>query len=163
MQAFYADYLKALLEFHDEIRSAIKGLAQEALDWTPGPEFNSISALVVHLTGAERYWIGDVIAGDPAARDREAEFKVRGVSEELLIQRLRENEEYIQKALEALALQELEALRTSPRNGRSMTVGWALCHVLKHTALHLGHLQITRQLWEQRKSLKKHSGKLSNQ
>jgi hypothetical protein len=29
-------------------------------------------------------------------------------------------------------------------------VGWALCHILKHTALHLGHLQITRQLWEQR-------------
>ena len=150
MQAFYADYLKNLLEFHDEIRSAIKGLPQEALDWTPGPEFNSVSALVVHLTGAERYWIGDVIAGEPKERDREAEFEVRGVAEKELIRRLSENETYIRNTLEPIALQELEALRTSPRNGRSVTVGWALCHVLKHTALHLGHLQITRQLWEQR-------------
>ncbi len=151
MEAFYADYLKNLLEFHDEIRAAIKGLPQEALDWTPGAEINPVSALVVHLTGAERYWIGDVIAGDPSERDREAEFRVQGIAEMELNRRLGENEAYIQKALEPLALQELEALRTSPRNGRSVTVGWALCHVLKHTALHLGHMQITRQLWEQRK------------
>ena len=150
MEAFYADYLKNLLEFHDEIRAAIKGLPQEALDWTPGAEINPVSALVVHLTGAERYWIGDVIAGDPMERDREAEFKVQGIAERELNRRLGENEVYIQKALEPLALQELEAMRTSPRNGRSVTVGWALCHVLKHTALHLGHMQITRQLWEQR-------------
>ena len=150
MEAFYADYLKNLLEFHDEIRAAIKGLPQEALDWTPGAEINPVSALVVHLTGAERYWIGDVIAGDPSERDREAEFRVQGIAEMELNRRLGENEAYIQKALEPLALQELEALRTSPRNGRSVTVGWALCHVLKHTALHLGHMQITRQLWEQR-------------
>ena len=153
MQSFLANYLNNLQEFHDEIRTAIKGLPQSALDWTPGAEINSITALVVHLTGAERYWIGDVVAGELHERDREAEFRVQGVSEEQLIQRLSENESYIQKALEPLALQELEESRVSPRNGRSMTVGWALCHVLKHTALHLGHMQITRQLWEQRQSL----------
>jgi len=152
MQAFFEVYLTNLQEFHDEIRTAIKGLPQEALDWTPGPEINSVSALVVHLTGAEHYWIGDVIGGEPSGRDREAEFKVQGLSERELIQRLSKNEEVIRKALEPLALQELDAMRTSPRNGRSVTVGWALCHVLKHSALHLGHMQIMRQLWEQRKS-----------
>jgi uncharacterized damage-inducible protein DinB len=151
MQPFFIDYLNNLQEFHDEIRTAIKGLPQEALDWTPEAEINSLNVLVTHLSGAERYWIGDVIAGEPSMRDREAEFRVQGLSEQDLIQRLRLNEDFIQKALERLALQELEEPRTSPRNGRSVTVGWALCHVLKHTALHLGHMQITRQLWEQRK------------
>ncbi len=152
MQPFFTDYINNLQEHHDEIRNAIKGLSPEALDWMPGPEVNSLSVLVTHLTGAERYWIGDVVAGEPKERDREAEFRVKELSEEQLIQRLSDNEAYFQKALEPLALQELEASRISPRNGRSVTVGWALCHVLKHTALHLGHMQITRQLWEQRKS-----------
>ena len=151
MGLFFTDYMNNLQEFHDEIRTAIKGLPQEALDWTPDPEINSLNVLVTHLTGAERYWIGDVIAGDPKARDREAEFKVQGLSEQDLLRRLSDNEDYIRKALEPLALKELEQTRISPRNGRSVTVGWALCHVLKHTALHLGHMQISRQLWEQQK------------
>ena len=37
---------------------------------------NSMNVLVVHLIGAERYWIGDVIAGEPSGRDRESEFMI---------------------------------------------------------------------------------------
>jgi len=159
IQTFFANYLNNLQEFHDEIRTAIKGLPQSALDWTPGVGINSLSALVVHLTGAERYWVGDVIAGESSGRDREAEFQVQGLSEQQLIQRLSENEEYIRQALEPFSLQELDTMRTSPRNGRSVSVGWALCHVLKHTALHLGHMQITRQLWQQRESVSKTESK----
>jgi uncharacterized damage-inducible protein DinB len=150
MQPFFTTYLNNLQEIHDEIRNAIKGLPEEALDWTPGAEINSINALVIHLTGAERYWIGDVIARDPATRDRESEFKAQGLTEQILLQRLERNEEYFLKALGMLTLQELDATRSVPRNGRSVSVGWALCHVLKHTSLHLGHMQIMRQLWEQR-------------
>ena len=153
MQPFFTVYLNNLQEYHDEIRTELKGLPPEALDWTPGPEINSLIILVIHLIGAERYWIGDVIAGEPSGRDREAEFKVKGLSEQELIQRLSNNEVFIQKALEPLALHQLEEERTSSRDGRSVTIGWVLCHVLKHTALHLGHMEITRQLWEQRKSI----------
>jgi hypothetical protein len=28
-------------------------------------------------------------------------------------------------------------------------VAWALLHALEHTTLHLGQIQLTRQLWEQ--------------
>jgi uncharacterized damage-inducible protein DinB len=152
MQTFFTNYLNNLQELHDEIRNVVKGLPQNALDWVYGTDINSLSVLVVHLSGAERYWIGDVIAGEPSARDRESEFKVQGLSADELIQRLSENEDYIRKALEAFALQALDEKRISPRNGREVTVGWALCHALKHTALHLGHIQIMRQLWEQQQS-----------
>jgi len=153
MESFYMDYLNSLQELHDEIRNAIKGLPQEALDWTPGMEINSLGVLVIHLTGAERYWIGDVVAGKPSERDREAEFKAKGASQQELLERLDANEALIRVVLEPLTLPDLEQPRTSPRNARSVTVAWALCHVLKHTALHLGHIQITRQLWDQRSSL----------
>jgi uncharacterized damage-inducible protein DinB len=150
MQPFFAAYLNNLQELHDEIRKIVKELPEEALDWNFGPEANSVNVLVVHLTGAERYWIGDVIAGEPSGRDREAEFKVRGWSAEALLQRLSETEIYLQRVLASLYLPGLDKKRISPRNGREVTVGWALGHALKHTALHLGHLQITRQLYSSR-------------
>ena len=148
MQSFFANYLSNLREYHDEIRNAIKGLPQNALDWTSGADINSINVLVTHLIGAERYWIGDVIAGESSDRDRAAEFKVQGLSEQELLPKLSEIEQYIEKTLETFALQALDEQRISPRNGREVTVGWALCHALKHTSLHLGHIEITRQLWE---------------
>ena len=55
--------------------------------------------------------------------------------------------------LEGLALPDLEATRVSPRDGRTFTVVWCLAHALEHTALHLGHIQVTRQLWDQGKNV----------
>jgi uncharacterized damage-inducible protein DinB len=150
VNSFYADYLLNLKEIHDDIRNAIKGLLPEDLDWSSGTEMNSLTVLIVHLIGAERYWIGDVVLGESSSRDRDSEFVVRNLSEADLVFRLGEIETYIQKALETLSLQELQETRTSPRNGQEVTVGWALCHALKHTALHSGHIQLMRQMWEQR-------------
>jgi uncharacterized damage-inducible protein DinB len=153
MQPFFNNYLNNLQELHDEIRNAVKELPPNALDWIYGPEMNSLSVLVVHLIGAERYWIGDVIVGEPSGRDRGSEFAVKGLSEQGLVQKLVEIETYLQNALETMSLQELEAERISPRNGREVTVAWALCHALKHTALHVGHIQISRQMWDQQQAL----------
>jgi len=46
-------------------------------------------------------------------------------------------------------LDNLQQIRNSPRDDRKFTVGRALAHALQHTALHLGHAQVTRQLGEQ--------------
>jgi uncharacterized damage-inducible protein DinB len=149
MQPFYEDYLNNLQELHNDIQTAIKDLPQTALDWTPpGEDFNSLSVLIVHLAGAERYWLGDVVAGVPSGRDRDAEFRVHGMSLDELTNRLESSLDYVRQVLNKLSLQDLESRRISPRNGREITVAWALDHNLKHTALHLGHIQITRQLWD---------------
>ena len=83
-----------LQERHHEILRHLMDFRQAALDWTPGPDMNSISVLVFHLTGAERFWIGDVAAQEPAERDRNAEFKVHGVDADILKQRLADNLDY---------------------------------------------------------------------
>lgn len=149
MQTFFTDYLNLLHERHNEILKALEGLPSAALDWSPGQEMNSISVLVFHLTGAERYWIGDVAAQDPMERDRDAEFRVHDVGMEILKKRLTDNLEYARNALQKFMVQDLEATRVSARDGRTFTVAWALLHALEHTTLHLGQIQLTRQLWEQ--------------
>ncbi len=74
MQPFYTDYLNNLEELHQEILHTINGLPQNAFDWTPFTGGNSLSVLIVHFTGAERYWLSDVVAGVSSRRDRESEF-----------------------------------------------------------------------------------------
>lgn len=107
--------------------------------------------LIVHLTGAERYWIGDVALGDTSNRDRAAEFSVSSIPLDALQARLADASDYAQSALTRLTLGDLEQERVSPRDGRKFSVAWALLHALEHTAIHLGHIQITRQIWEQQK------------
>jgi hypothetical protein len=144
------DYLDLLKALHDQFGHVIEGLPQAALDWSPGPDMNSLDVLVAHAVGAERYLIGDVVGRDPSGRDRDAEFRTRGSSAATLAARLDAALEYSRTVLEHLSLSDLEAQRVRPRDGSQVTVAWALGHALEHTALHLGHAQVVRQLWDQR-------------
>lgn len=149
MANFYADYLNHLDELHTTMAKSIQGLPQEALDWKPGNETNSIAVLITHLTGAERYWIGDVVAGITTPRDRSAEFRVSGIPLETLQKRVADSTAFARQVLDSMALSALEEDRVSPRDGQKFSVSWALLHILEHTGIHLGHIQLTRQLWEQ--------------
>jgi len=110
---------------------------------------NSISVLVFHLTGAERYWIGDIAAQDPTERDRDAEFRVHDVEMDVLKKRLADNLKYAGSALDKMRLEDLEVSRARTSDGHEFTVAWALLHALEHATVHLGQIQLTRQLWEQ--------------
>jgi uncharacterized damage-inducible protein DinB len=151
MHLTFDSYFRILQDLHGQIESALEGLPPEALDWTPDPEMNSISVLVTHLIGAERYWIGDVAMGEASHRDRDAEFRTRGLEAAALKARLAETLAYARRAFERLTLQDLDARRVSPmHDNEEFPVAWAITHALEHTATHLGHIQIMRQLWRQR-------------
>lgn len=152
MVSVLENYLERLQALHADIERTIEGLPPPALDWVPGPDMNSLGVLAVHVAGAERYWIGDVVGRDPSGRDRAAEFRTRGLDAAALKACLAETLAYSQAVLERLTLPDLEATRVSLRDGREFTVAWCLAHALEHTALHLGQMQITRQLWEQQGS-----------
>ena len=150
MQSFFTSYLDLLQDCHNGILEALEEFPPEALDWIPGQDMNSIGVLLAHITGSERYWIGDIAAQEPSNRDRDAEFLVRGLEADVFRKRLSDNLDYARNVLEKMSLEDLESMRVSPGNGRKYTVAWALIHVLEHAALHLGQIQITRQLWEQK-------------
>jgi uncharacterized damage-inducible protein DinB len=150
MQLFFEDYLNNLNELHSDIENAIDGLTPAALDWVPQPGMNSIGVMVFHLTGAERFLIGEVIAGDNSNRDRDAEFHVQGLELHTLSKRLADNRAYISGVLEGLTLADLETRRMF-RHQREVTVGWVLGHALKHTATHMGQIQLTRELLDRTK------------
>jgi hypothetical protein len=74
MPVFFDDLYDRFCELHSEIGKALDGLPPEALDWVPSAEMNSIAVMIVHLAGAEYYWIG-VALNEPPERDRDSEFR----------------------------------------------------------------------------------------
>lgn len=150
MVLFFEDVLERLGFLHTEVSKAIQDLPVDALDWAPAPGANAMGTLVVHLTGAERYWIGTVIGGEPSDRVRESEFLADRLAVVDLQQRLDDLDRLAPTVLDALSLADLARPCRVPRDGRTVTVGWALAHAIEHTAVHVGHIQLTRQLWEQR-------------
>jgi hypothetical protein len=148
MDSLFVDYLNRLMTLHEEAKAAIAGLPPEALDWVPGPEMNSFNVLAVHLASSERFWVGDMVGHEDAGRNRAQEFVVHGLTEVDLVQRLDESLAHSQQVLTRLLLTDLDKLRLSSANGNTYRASWSLLHNLEHVALHVGHLQLMRQLWE---------------
>lgn len=151
MDAFVADYIDRLKTNMAGLEEALTGLPVEALDWSPGPELNSLTVLATHVAGATRYWIGDVVGRDSSDRVREREFATTGQDEAALRARLAEVMTHSLTVLEGLTAADLGKMAGPTRFG-DKTVGWALLRGLDHLAEHVGHAQMTRQLWEQRQA-----------
>ncbi len=148
MEKYFEALLDRLDELHRSVQETLDELPPEAVDWIPAPEMNSLGVLVTHMTGSERYWIGDVVLGDLSFRNRSAEFRLQGVDAAALKKRLADVAAYEKSAFEQLHITELGQDRLAPSDGRTCTVAWALSHALEHTGIHVGHIQILKQMWQ---------------
>lgn len=119
------------------------------MDWSPGPQMNpkmnSVAVLLAHITGVLHEGI-DLALDVPPSRVRTQEFQTHGVPSAEMLDRLDRVIDYAREALPRLDLADLG----QPRTDGPITCGWALLHALEHAYLHLGHLQLTCQLWRQR-------------
>ena len=148
MERYYEDYYQLINDLSLEVEAALKNLPQEGADWSPGPDMNSIGALVAHLTGSTRFWIGHFVGGMAFDRDREAEFQTNGVNPIILKQRLNATLGVVKTVMESLNLEDLNTIRSSPKDGSERTVSYCLGRALEHFGMHTGHIQMTRQLWD---------------
>jgi uncharacterized damage-inducible protein DinB len=146
-------YAQAFERMHTEAAAAVAGLTAAGLNWRPlaGDEStNSLAVTLTHLAGSERYWVGEVAGERPAHRDREAEFRASATSGADLQALLDEAAKVIRETLSSLPPEKLGETVTVPGRdgGRTVSKRWAVVHALEHVAVHVGHMQLTRQLWE---------------
>jgi len=135
-----------LHEGHDALRRIVAGLDADALDWRPGPDTNSVAALVAHSLDAERFLVS-TSAGLDLQRDREAHFRVRVAGPNVLLALIDQVEGEVDGLLEQVGPERL-AMRIE-RPGRAHPGSWWLLHALEHTREHVGQAELTRQLYEQ--------------
>ena len=148
MQAqFFADYLQLLETLQHRLHMDVRDLPAEAMDWLPGPQMNSVAVLLAHIAGLLHEGI-DIALGDPPGRVRAQEFQTRGVLSAEMLRRLDAVIDYARDALPRLGLDDLSKERKDEDG--MVTCGWALLHALEHAYLHLGHTQLTCQMWRQK-------------
>jgi hypothetical protein len=149
---FFEDYAERLNSILGDIRKQIEGLSPEALNWVPGSDMNSLAVLVTHTSKSTWYWVDDMVTGADSGRVRSEEFEARAENVEELLVLLDSTIAHCQEVLESMTLDMLAGSRYSETFGDEIGHPWALLHGLDHAALHLGHIEITRQLWDQRQS-----------
>ena len=149
------NYLQRIEDLRGQVRDLIADLPAEALNWRPleGDETNSLAVLATHIAGAEHFWIAEVIGGRPPTRDRDAEFATQASDASELVRLLEDTGAETREVFATLTEadpsgpsgQSLDGTRQA--RGRTIPVSWCILHVIDHTALHLGHMQLTYQLW----------------
>ena len=97
-----------------------------------------------HLAGSERYWIGEVVGGQPARRHRDAEFGRDRLAKRDLVAEMERVGEQTRAVLGAFAddqwAAEVEVTRMSGTATR--TKGYAIIHAAAHLSYHLGQLKL---------------------
>lgn len=79
MQIVPEDFLTFINQAFDGMLQIAEELGDERINLRPAlPEANSPYVILTHCVGLTRYWIGEILAGRPSHRDREAEFRARG-------------------------------------------------------------------------------------
>lgn len=151
MQAYASELLDLFRDAHRQLRADLEGLDAEALNWVPGPEMNSITVLVTHVLGVEQDTLLSV-RGLPSGRDRAAralEFEARVGSPTELYARLDAADALLEESRQRLTDDDLDGQRArtgrDPQPGRTWLLGY-----FGHLREHLAHLEITKQLWQQR-------------
>ncbi|GAB4527959.1 MAG: hypothetical protein Kow0063_03780 [Anaerolineae bacterium] len=144
------NYLQRMEDLRRQVGELIADLPAEALNWRPieGSQehsTNSLAVLAAHIAGAEHFWIAEIIGGYPPSRDRDSEFLIQAPDASELLRRLEEVGAETREVFSSLSAADLDGTRQA--QGRTVSVRWGILHVIDHTALHLGHMQITYQLW----------------
>ena len=134
----------------DDMRETIAATASDALNWRPaGEETNTVAVLAVHSMNSTRWWLSAAMGKEQPERDRPSEFVAKAASVEELLSFFDGMAADCRALLDADAPFEGGALRT--RDGETVTAAWALLHALEHLREHVGHVQLTAQLWDRRR------------
>lgn len=132
---------------HQQLRDIVRDQNDETLNWSPGPDLNSIAVIVTHTLGSELdtlLFVRD-LASD---RDRDAEFRVHANDAEMLLDAIDRADAALIEHASAITANDLEATRTRPGRDPQIGLHWLLNNY-GHAREHLGHLHVTVQLRQQ--------------
>lgn len=133
---------------HTQFRESVQDMDSEQLNWSPGPGLNSVAVLVTHTLGSELdtlLFVRD-LQGD---RDRESEFQVSAASASELIEAIDRADTLLGEHGERITGDVLASTRTRPDRDPQVGLHW-LINNYGHAREHLGHLHMTRQLYDRR-------------
>lgn len=138
-------FLRAIESEVERTLRCLDGLDTGALDWRPAEGTSSLAVLATHVLGNVEQNVIEYVCGQPVGRDRDAEFRAQGASEQALLARWETLRARMRAALADLPPPELDREREHPnrgkRSGREL-----LLVAARHAAEHAGQAELTRDL-----------------
>ncbi len=149
--------LNMLNKLVGDIFQQLDGIPADDLNtWLPRDgmrDVNTFFALATHTVGAGEFWILEAAGGRSIDRNRSAEFNATGSLEHLRARcdRWLADSADVFATIDDATLASTFERPANPERGMSaarLTRAECIAHALEHTAVHLGHLQLQRQLWD---------------
>jgi uncharacterized damage-inducible protein DinB len=148
MQIVPEDFLVFINQAFDGMVQIAEELGDKRINLRPDlPGANSPYVILTHCVGLTRYWIGEILAGRPSHRDREAEFSASGT-----VAGIRQAVHDLQAQLPAdIAQVKGEQPIAYPLSERQQHMkdrrqGAILLHCYRELTQHRGHMDLTRDL-----------------
>lgn len=142
----------------EELRAAVDGLPDEALNWKPaGEDTNSVAVLVTHVLHSTRSWISTAAGAPLPDRDRDSEFRTAAERTSDLLALLDDFGVQILALVNDAgdidwAANRKTHMRPDPDLPDYVPAAFALLHAIEHFGQHVAHVSLTRQLWDARSS-----------
>ncbi len=135
------------------IRALVETMTPAQANWRPPfGETNSVWALAEHALGNARAWIIGIAAGNEIGRDRPGEFTSAGEHVASLVSKIDRMAADVTQALSGIEPARLD-VRLLPAQElwgegqpHDISVRDAIVQVIEHLSLHLGHMQMTRDV-----------------
>ena len=155
-----ATYRELFADKYAELDELLADLPDEALLWKPfesspwqGP-CNSIGELTAHAASSTvyllrraEYCLGRRAWAEVDGDEGSEEFGPANHELGYLQARVARTHAYVNQLLDSLTPADLEATRAHPKRPREFSARHDIVHALDHLAQHIGHGQLTRQLW----------------
>lgn len=136
-----------------QIIAYLEDLTPEELNWVPPIEGgNSTYVLAKHTLGNARAWGLGMACQKPIGRDRPGEFSASDDSIASLLEEWQELSKELEEGLSALSSADLDErfypaqIHWGVGEVKEISRRDALIQIIEHASLHLGHLEITRDL-----------------
>jgi hypothetical protein len=141
---------QVLKDVHKDMQFLLKGVPAAGLNWQPGPNTNSLWALTLHTLGATLHLLSTAADIEPHWQEwkRSIELSASGDDPGLLLAAIRNMDDFLDKVFPVL--EEEDPIAERDWLGRQRHVSWLVAHALEHAGRHVGHMELTRQLWDQR-------------
>lgn len=136
---------------HRNMCAIVEDLPPEALAWKPGPAMSSLAGIVAHTMYCESYAYqraaGEDVQWDEAVMNTQAWES--DDSADGAIARIAEGDAVMKRILPVMTVAGMGGRFTAWGQETTQSGGDLIAVAAAHTAMHWGHMQMTRQLWEQ--------------
>ena len=139
---FYERDIRKLIEEVNLFRN------EEDLWRTQGSVKNSSGNLVLHIIGGLNHLIGATLAQTGYVRDRDQEFTSKGVERKVLVAQLEELIPMINKTMNALTPEQMEAEYPIFFDKPKTSISYVLVQLFAHLNYHLGQVNYLRRILE---------------